>query len=165
MYNNNLVHGMTIHSTSPPDPVCEPCIMGKQHRIVNKSSSRVSDLLDLIHSDLHEVTGPATLTGYRYWVTFIEDRSRFWSVHLLKAKSGVLVAFKDFKAWVENLTGKRIKSLQDDKGGEYMSKEFDTFLASSGITRRHTVTNEPHQNGVAERANRTIAEGITSMLV
>ena len=60
--------------------------------------------------------------------------------------------------------GGTIKSLRDDKGGEYMSNEFNAYLAAAGITRQHTVRNEPHQNGVAERANRTIAEGITAML-
>ena len=134
---DDLATGLVIHSSASPDPVCEPCIMGKQHRVINKSSSRVSDSLELIHSDVHEVTGPATPEGYRYWVTFIEDASRFWSVYFLKSKSGVPEAFKHFKAWIENQTGKRIKGLQDDKGGEYMSKEFDTFLASCGIIRRH----------------------------
>ena len=54
--------------------------------------------------------------------------------------------------------------MRDDKGGEYMSTEFTRFLAESGISRQHTVRNEPHQNGVAERANRTLSEGATAML-
>ena len=76
-------------------------------------------------------------------------------------KSEAFSAFKKFKAYAENQLGSTIKSLRDDKGGEYMSNEFNAYLAAAGITRQHTVRNEPHQNGVAERANRTIAEGIT----
>ena len=49
--------------------------------------------------------------------------------------------------------GSTVKLLRDDKGGEYMSNEFNAHLAAAGITRQHTVRNEPHQNGVAERAN------------
>ena len=45
-----------------------------------------------------------------------------------------------------------------------MSKEFEGFLKDAGIARQHTVRNEPHQNGVAEHANRTLQEGITAML-
>lgn len=45
-----------------------------------------------------------------------------------------------------------------------MSNEFTAYLANHGIQRQHTVRNEPHQNGIAERANRTLAEGITAML-
>ena len=43
-------------------------------------------------------------------------------------------------------------SLRDDKGGEYMSREFEAFCIDDGIQRQHTVRNRPQQNGVAERA-------------
>jgi len=72
--------------------------------------------------------------------------------------------FKQFKAWAENLTGERMGSLRDDKGGEYMSREFEAFCIDHGIQRQHTVRNRPQQNGIAERANRTIEEGIIFML-
>jgi hypothetical protein len=55
-------------------------------------------------------------------------------------------------------------SLHDDKGREYMSREFEAFCIDHGIQRQQTVRNRPQQNGVAERANRTIEEGIISML-
>jgi hypothetical protein len=45
-----------------------------------------------------------------------------------------------------------------------MSREFETFCIDHGIQRQHTVRNCPQQNGVAERANRTMEEGIISML-
>ncbi len=48
--------------------------------------------------------------------------------------------------------------------GEYMSTAFDDYLKAAGIHRQHTVRNEPHQNGVAECANRTIGEGVTAIL-
>ena len=46
-----------------------------------------------------------------------------------------------------------------------MLKELDAFCKSNGIERQHTIRNEPHQNGVAERANRDIAEHATAMLM
>lgn len=82
----------------------------------------------------------------------------------LKHKSDAFDAFKRFKAYAENQLNAKIKALRDDKGGEYMSKEFENFLSAAGIACQHTVRNEPHQNGVAERSNRTIAEGVTAML-
>jgi transposase InsO family protein len=106
-----------------------------------------------------------TYSGYRYWITFIDDYSQFRAVVFLKAKSDTLVAFKTFKAWAENVLDLKIKSLQDDKGGEYMSAEFLKFTDECGIERRHTTRNRPQQNGVAERANRTMADDITAMLV
>jgi transposase InsO family protein len=55
-------------------------------------------------------------------------------------------------------------TLRDDKGGEYMSREFDNFCIDHGIQRQHTARNHPQQNGVAKRANRMIEEGIICML-
>jgi len=70
------------------------------------------------------VHGPvkvSTNQGYRFWITFIDDHSRFKAVYLLKHKSEAFAAFKQFKAWAENVTGQRLGTLHDDKGGEYMS--------------------------------------------
>ena len=59
--------------------------------------------------------------GFRYWVTFIDDYSRYRFVLPIKAKSDVFEAFKQFKAYAENQSERKIKILRDDKGGEYMS--------------------------------------------
>ena len=55
-------------------------------------------------------------------------------------------------------------TLRDDKGGEYISGEFEAFCIEHGIQRQHTFRNRPQQNEVAERSNRTIEEGVVSML-
>jgi transposase InsO family protein len=83
---------------------------------------------------------------------------------LLRRKSDAFGAFKLFKALAENQLGRNIKALHDDKGGEYMSKEFNNFCDESGILRTHTTRNRPQQNGDAERANRTMLEDVTAML-
>ena len=106
--------------------VCEPCIAGKQHRSnVSRlaTHSRSSELLQLVHSDVHGPLPTQSREGYKYWITFIDDHSRFWGVLPLKAKSGAFAAFKQFKAYAENQLNCKIKALRDDKGGEYMSKE------------------------------------------
>src|SRR5882757_901607 len=82
----------------------------------------------------------------------------------LKAKSDTFEAFKAFKVYAENHHNVKIKALCDDKSGEYMSNAFLQFTTDAGIERQHTVRNRPQQNGVAESANRTIAEGLTAML-
>ena len=80
------------------------------------------------------------------------------------AKSDVFAAFKQFKVFAENQTERKIKTLRDDKGGEYMSNAMLEFTNSCGIERQHTVRARPQQNGVAERANRVLSERITAML-
>jgi hypothetical protein len=62
------------------------------------------------------------------------------------------------------LTGKKIKRFREDKGGEYMSNEFNAYLEACGIVREHSCRNRPQQNGVAERTNRLFAERIVALL-
>ena len=83
---------------------------------------------------------------------------------LLKLKSDAFEAFKRYKTYAEARFGRKLLSLQDDKGGEYMSNEFNSFCSEHGIHRRHSTRNIPQQNGVAERANRTLEEHCTAML-
>jgi transposase InsO family protein len=164
MLRHNLVTGLTIESSTKPDPICEPCLAGKMHaNPFTSSDNRTNELLELIHSDLHYIS-TASHSGYSYWITFIDDHSRFKAVVPLKHKSDSFDAFKIFKAYAENHTGKKIKKFRCDKGGEYMSNEFIGFLDACGIVRQYTTRNCPQQNGVAERANRTLAERITAML-
>src|SRR5260370_28423247 len=165
LLSGSLLTGLRVDSKAEPDPVCEACKAGKMHADpFPVSSTRASRPLQLVHSDVHGPVKVSTHQGYRYWVSFIDDFSRFKAVYLLKHKSETFAAFKQFKAWAENLTSKRMGSLRDDKGGEYMSREFEAFCIDHGIQRQHTVRNRPQQNGVAERANRTIEEGIISLL-
>ena len=65
---------------------------------------------------------------------------------------------------MENLTGKKIKVLHSDNGGEYVDNDFTHFLAKEGIRRKWTTPYNPEQNGVAERKTRTIIEAARAML-
>ena len=104
------------------------------------------------------------MSGYRYWITFIDDCTRFRAVIFLKTKDQAFDAFRRYKAYAENHLGAKILSMRCDKGGEYMSTKFNDFLLDNGITRQLTVRARPQQNGVAERANRTIEEHVIAML-
>ena len=85
-------------------------------------------------------------------------------VYFLQEKSEAFGAFKSFKAQVENETGRAIKTLRTDRGGEYCSKVFEDFCESNGIRRELTTAYTPQQNGVSERKNRTILNMVRSLL-
>jgi hypothetical protein len=106
----------------------------------------------------------ASLNGYLYYVLFIDDHSRKTWIYFLKNKDGVLTKFQDFKAQVENLTGRKIKILISDNGGEYTSKEFNNFCIEAGIKWEFTIPHNPQQNGVAERKNKIIIEATKAMI-
>ena len=64
---------------------------------------------------------------------------------------------------VENETGKKLKCLRSDNGGEYCSHEFEDCFSTNGIRRQKTVPRTPQEDGVAKRMNRTIMERTRSM--
>ena len=165
MIREDLVTGLKITSDVKPDPICEPCLAGKMVADPFPSSShRATHLLGLIHSDVHGPIRTPSHSGFIYWVTFIDDSGRFRVVFPMKKKSDTFSCFKRFKAWAENKTGHSVGTLREDKGGEYMGKEFGDFCIEHGIQRQHSVRARPQQNGVAERANRTMEQGIITML-
>jgi hypothetical protein len=66
-----------------------------------------------------------TKGGQRYFMTMIDDASRFCYVYLLKTKDEALNCFKTYKAKVKNQLEKKIKRFMSDHGGEYFSNKFN----------------------------------------
>ncbi|GKB97018.1 retrovirus-related pol polyprotein from transposon TNT 1-94 [Tanacetum coccineum] len=144
-------------------PFCEHCVISKQHRLKFKTSnSRSVYVLELVHSDVWKAL-VLSLGGANYFVSIIDDYSRRCWVYLIKKKSDVFEVFKVYKARVELDSGKKIKCLRTDNGGEYTGDEFDTFCRKEGIKRQFTTAYTPQQNGVAERMNRTLLERARAM--
>ena len=147
------------------DDFCEDCMAGKLTRAPHMTpAARAERPLDRVYTDVH---GPVPTRSRRsncYWVSFVDDHSRFPAVYFIGRKSEVFGAFKRYRAWAENVTGRKIGILRDDKGGEYTSAEFDRYLTDAGIRRKHSIRDTPQQLGVAERLNRTLDEGITTLL-
>jgi hypothetical protein len=106
----------------------------------------------------------SSISGYVYYVSFIDDYSRKTWIYFLKTKDEVFSKFKEFKALIENLFERNIKILRSDNGGEYTSKEFVNFCKDVGIKRELTTPYSPQQNGIAERKNRTILEAVKTMI-
>jgi hypothetical protein len=105
-----------------------------------------------------------TSTGFRYWLLFIDDYSRYFWIYLLRKKSETFDAFTQFKAMVEKQFDKSILCLHDHKGGELIGIKWNAFFAQHGIRHEHTFKASPQQNGVAERLNRTLEELLVAML-
>ena len=161
-----MVKGIKITGASDMPNICEPCLAGKQHRdpFPHQSEHHSTMPLRLVVSDLHGPLPTCTNSGYHYWITFTDDTTRFTIVSLLKEKSQAFDAFLLFKAAAEKQTGRKLMRFRDDKGGEYIGQKWDTYFAKEGIIHERTVRATPQQNGISERKNRTLAEGVTAML-
>ena len=105
-----------------------------------------------------------SMSQSKYALTFIDEFSKYCWVYFLKHKSEVFDLFKVFKALVENQSGRRLKILRSDNGGEYVNSKFIQYCKDVGIQMQHSIPYTPQQNGVAERKNRSLKEMETSMM-
>lgn len=58
----------------------------------------------------------------------VDDHSRYTWVYFIKQKSDALSKFQKFKETMEGVFGLKIKRLQTDNGGEFISNDFFNFL-------------------------------------
>jgi histone deacetylase 1/2 len=103
-------------SESNKESVCDACQMAKSHQLPYPKSSSVSTSpLELVFSD---VWRPASESfgRFKYYVSFIDDYSKFTWIYLLKKKSDVFQKFHDFQHHVERLFDKKILHMQTDWG-------------------------------------------------
>ena len=133
-------------------------------RPFHSKGNRANDKQELIHSDLCGRMNIQAKCGYEYFMTFIDDYSKYGYIYLLRRKSECFDKFKEFKAEIEKRHGIYIKSLRSDRGGEYLSNDFISYLSEQGITSQMSAPRTPQQNGVAERRNRTLLEMVRSMM-
>jgi transposase InsO family protein len=149
------------------------CIKGKQNNKTNKGAKRSEEILGIIHTDICGPFCTPCLNSQRYFISFIDDYSRFMYLYLLFNKSEALDAFKTYKMEVERQLEKKIKIIRSDRGGEYYGRyteseqrpgPFANFLKEEGFIAQYTMLGSPYQNGVAERRNHTLMDMVRSML-
>ncbi len=93
---------MQLNSKEKDAGSCEGCAQGKQRRdSFLKKSQQKSELLEVIHSD---VCGPMhvySVGGSRYYVTFIDDYSRYTSVYFIKIKVKCYASSENLWLWLK----------------------------------------------------------------
>lgn len=155
-------HRLPFVKDSTKNTVCDACKMGKSHQLPYPRSTSVSaSPLDLIFSD---VWGPAPSSIGRksYYVSFIDDFSKFTWVYFLRHKSEVFQCFRDFQQLVECQFDKKILAMQTDWGGEYQT--LNSFFKRVGIVHHVSCPHSHQQNGLAECKHRHIVEVGLSLL-
>ena len=154
--------------------ICVDCIKGKMTNKRKTGANWCSNVLELIHKDICGPFPTASWNGHTYFITFIDDYSRYGYLYLIHEKAQALEVFKIFKSKVENQLGKKIKAVKSDRGGEYYGRydgsgeqrpgPFAKYLSECGIIPQYTMPGTPNQNGVAERRNRTLKDMVKDMI-
>jgi transposase InsO family protein len=130
-----MVCGMLSISLSKNE-ICKGCMLGKNiKKSFPSSNNRAQGILDLVHSDLCGPMSSPSLGGSLYYFIFIDDYSIICWIYFLKAKSDTIDKFKEYKAFIEKKTGKHIRIIRTDNGGDFESLQFEDFCKSVGIKR------------------------------
>ncbi|KAL0386396.1 UNVERIFIED_CONTAM: Retrovirus-related Pol polyprotein from transposon TNT 1-94 [Sesamum latifolium] len=122
-------------------------------------SALANGLLDLINTNVYGPLNTLARGGYSCFITFMYDY-----VYLIRYKSEAFGRFKEYRIEVENQTGRKIKALRSDRGGEYLNGEFIDYLQWNGILSQWNPPGMPQLNGMAERRNRTLLDMVRSMM-
>ena len=143
---------------------CEPCLMEKMTKTpFSETMERATDLLKIIHTDVCDPMSVEARGGYRYFLTFTDDLSRYGYIYLMKHKSETLEKFKEFQSEVENHRNKN-KSFYDMIAEvKYLSYEFGLQLKQCEIVSLLTPPGTPQCNGVSDCHNRTLLDMVRSM--
>ncbi|KAK1432520.1 hypothetical protein QVD17_09417 [Tagetes erecta] len=156
---------LSVTSLLPKPDICTSCQLAKGQRLPFISNEkRASFPLDLVHCDLW---GPAPITttnGYRYYVVFIDDFSRFTWFYPLKTKTDFYVVLPAFIKLVQTQCSRKIKTFQSDGGGEFVNHTVRKIFEENGTFHRYSCPHTPQQNGRAERKHRHIVETGLAML-
>ena len=122
--------------------VCVDCIKGKQTKHTKKGATRSTQLLEIIHTDICGPFDASSFNKERYFITFIDDFSRYGYVYLLHEKSQAVNALEVYINEVERQLDRKVKIVKLDRGGEYYGKydesgqhpgPFAKFLERRGI--------------------------------
>ncbi|KAL0402050.1 UNVERIFIED_CONTAM: hypothetical protein Slati_4234900 [Sesamum latifolium] len=105
-------------------PTCEPCMTRKAFRKPFGKAKRATHPLELVHLDICGPMNVRARHGAFYFLTFIDDYSRYGSAYLLSHRSEALDYFKRFLVEVENQREVKLKVFRIDRGREYLCEQF-----------------------------------------
>ena len=153
MLKDGTITGITLDDAHATMGTCDSC---KYAKTMRKPIGKLHDpprrekLGDEIHIDLWGPSPVQTSAHSWYYASFTDDFMQFTKLYLLKLKSNTFNSYLAYEAWLSTQHDTKIKRLQSDRGGEYMSKEFTKYLKLKGTKHRMTVHDTPEHNGVAE---------------
>jgi transposase InsO family protein len=166
MANRNLVNGLDI-SSKTVSGMCEDCLYAKAtKRPFDEVLEHEADVLERVHLDLWGPARTKSQGGAVYMALYTDGRSSVRIPYFLpnKLASTTLKSLHDFRVLAERQTGKRLKIIRVDHGREFDNELVREYCTSNGIVIEFNTPYSSAANGVAERANRTVIEGVRAFL-
>jgi hypothetical protein len=156
------VHTIRKHQHGP---ACKICVMSRHNRSpFHERREKAPEILHTVHTDVCGPYSVPSLGGGAYVVTLVDEFSGKADVSVVKKKDIVPDELRRMILTWENLTGKKVKFLFSDRGGEYINHVLANWCASKGIKHVYSVPRTPEQNGIAERLNQTLNNIVRALL-
>ena len=126
-----------------PSEKCQVCVEYKFSKPpFHFVDNRAIEPLDLLHIDIYDMKSISSRGGNKYFITFIDDYSRYCYVYLLSSKNEAMNAFRTYKSEVETQLNKKIKMIRSNTGSEY-EFPFEEICTESDIVHQITAPYTP----------------------
>ncbi|KZV53534.1 hypothetical protein F511_42283 [Dorcoceras hygrometricum] len=147
----NILH---FDSTDVDINLCHVCHMSKQKRLPFESHNKTAaHSFELLHIDVWGPFSKYSVDGYRFFLTIVDDHTRFTWVYMLRSKSEVSSIFPMFCRMVDTQFGAKIKSVRSDNAPDL---GFINLFSELGIVHTYSCVERPQQNSIVERKHQHI---------
>lgn len=145
---------------------CKMYLQATQRRHIHKNTVNQAKytVLQRVHNNIRRPL-PLTYDRYKYYITFLNKKSRFLKIKLLKAKLEALEAFNTYKLRAENQCNTKIKEFFIDNGTEYTNTRFEITLSNNGIIHHKTPTYIKKPNSFIKRINLTLMNKVRAFFI
>ncbi|GJZ18094.1 retrovirus-related pol polyprotein from transposon TNT 1-94 [Tanacetum coccineum] len=120
--------------------------------------------LQILHMDLCGPMRVESLNGKKYVLVIVNDYSRYTWTHFLRSKDKTLEVLIDFLKLVQRGLHAQVRTVQTDKGTEFLNKTLHAYFAQEGIEHQTSTVRKPEQSGIVEKRNRTLVDAGPTML-
>lgn len=146
-------------TTCDESKICVTCPMAKFTKLpFNHSESQAQNKFELIHLDIWGPYKECTKGIYRYFLTIVDDKTRYTWVYLLSLKSEALQTISAFYQYVKTHFKRKIEFVRSDNALEFNTAECQSFFEKCGIVHQTSCVYRPQQNARVERKHRNILE-------
>ncbi|WJX63250.1 hypothetical protein P8452_48162 [Trifolium repens] len=133
---------------------CDICHYARHRKsLFTLSSKRANKCYELFHFDIWGLVSVSSVHGHKYFLTALDDYSRFTWIILCKTKSEITTLVQNFITMIEKQFDCHVKTIRTDNGLEFLMPE---FYASKGILHQTSCVETPQQNGRVERKHQHI---------
>lgn len=148
----------------PNERPCEPCVMGKSHRHpMPTATGRPEGPSDTVVIDTSGKLPPG-INGEIYAHLMLHIDSGYTLLAFATGKADIPTVVQEQLQEVERQTGRLVKIIRSDRGGEYVNYTLKDWLLATGIRHEMTLPYVPEQKGAGESTWRGLFERARALL-